>query len=42
MDRLRKNVVFEDLLNIKIETVAERFMCYFYKYYGLLDAIISN
>jgi hypothetical protein len=41
-DRLRKGMVFKDLLDIKIETVVERFMRYFYRYHGLLDAIISD
>jgi hypothetical protein len=41
-DRLRKDVIFEDLPDIKTEIITERFIRYFYKYHGLLNAIIFN
>jgi hypothetical protein len=42
MDKLRKGVIFKDLLDTKTKIIIERFIHYFYKYYGLLNAIISN
>jgi hypothetical protein len=41
-DRFGKGVIFEDLSNIEIKTIAERFIRCFYRYYGFLDAIISD
>jgi hypothetical protein len=41
-DRFGKGVIFEDLPDIEIKTVAERFIRYFYKYHGLSNAIISD
>jgi hypothetical protein len=41
-DRLGKGVIFEDLPDIETETVVERFMRCFYRYHGLLDAIVSD
>jgi hypothetical protein len=35
-------VIFENLSNIEIETIIKRFIRYFYKYYELLNAIISD
>jgi hypothetical protein len=42
INRLKKGIIFEDLLNIKAEIVARRFIHYFYRYHGLLNAIISD
>jgi hypothetical protein len=41
-DRLGKGVIFEDLPDIEIEMVVERFMRCFYRYYELSDAIVSD
>jgi hypothetical protein len=35
-------MIFKDLPDIKTEIIAERFMRYFYRYHGLLNAIISD
>jgi hypothetical protein len=42
INRLGKSVIFEDFLNIKIETVIKRFIRCFYRYYRLLNAIVFN
>ena len=42
INRLRKGVIFKDLLDIEAKTVANRFMRYFYRHHGLPDAITSD
>ena len=39
IDRLRKGVIFEDLLDIEIKIIIRRFIRYFYRYYRLLEVI---
>jgi len=41
-DRLGKSMIFEDLPNIEAETVVVRFIQCFYRYHGLLEAIMSD
>jgi hypothetical protein len=41
-DKFGKDIIFEDLPDIKTETVVGRFIRYFYRYYRLLDAIVFD